>query len=424
MRHTHSHFRFALSSTYSALACIVAALSLAATACGGSSSSGAQGGAEQSGDGGTTDGGGGGSDGGASQPDAAPYNAIQLSACAPTVYTASVSVGGQAFDMLVDTGSTTLGVAGSACTTCNVTPKYMPGSSAVDKGTQVTSQYGSGSWTGEVIQDDVVIGGQPSTSVTFASITKQSGFFQTLSCTSKGGGMQGILGMGPAAAAVKGTNGYMDQLVATHGMTDLFAVELCETGGTLWLGGWDPAATTADPVYTPETADIDKYYYSVNFASVTFGGQSIPVATGQYVDAVVDTGTSIFIVPTAAFNSITAVLANDATFKQAFGNDAASWFANPTSCRSSSLTKAQLDAMLPAMTLVFGASPGVSVKTLPTESYLVALQGQWCPGMLAQDPGPSFPLAGILGSPVMRSNVVIFDRAQKRIGFAPHAGCK
>ena len=38
------------------------------------------------------------------------------------------------------------------------------------------------------------------------------------------------------------------------------------------------------------------------------------------------------------------------------------------------------------------------------------------------DPQP-FPLASILGAPVLRSNVVIFDRAKKRIGFAPHAPC-
>jgi hypothetical protein len=29
-----------------------------------------------------------------------------------------------------------------------------------------------------------------------------------------------------------------------------------------------------------------------------------------------------------------------------------------------------------------------------------------------------------MGSPVLKSNVVIFDRANKRIGFAPHTACK
>jgi len=28
-----------------------------------------------------------------------------------------------------------------------------------------------------------------------------------------------------------------------------------------------------------------------------------------------------------------------------------------------------------------------------------------------------------MGSPVLRSNVVIFDRANKQIGFAPHTPC-
>jgi hypothetical protein len=30
----------------------------------------------------------------------------------------------------------------------------------------------------------------------------------------------------------------------------------------------------------------------------------------------------------------------------------------------------------------------------------------------------------LLGGPVLRSNIVVFDRANQRIGFAPHQPCK
>jgi hypothetical protein len=86
-------------------------------------------------------------------------------------------------------------------------------------------------------------------------------------------------------------------------------------------------------------------------------------------------------------------------------------------------TKAALDAALPALTLTFGTSPAITVKALPTESYLFQYGGQWCSAIAAPPAGTQFPIGAIMGAPVLRSNVVIFDRAQSRIGFAPHAPC-
>ena len=75
--------------------------------------------------------------------------AVPLQMCLPLVPGASVSVGGSSFEMIVDTGSSSLGVAGQGCTNCNVTPVYQPGASAVDQKQTANSQFGSGSWSGE-----------------------------------------------------------------------------------------------------------------------------------------------------------------------------------------------------------------------------------------------------------------------------------
>src|SRR6478752_2829192 len=40
-------------------------------------------------------------------------------------YSAKLSLGGQSFDVIVDTGSTTTAVASATCTNCGVTPAYM-----------------------------------------------------------------------------------------------------------------------------------------------------------------------------------------------------------------------------------------------------------------------------------------------------------
>jgi hypothetical protein len=173
-------------------------------------------------------------------------------------------------------------------------------------------------------------------------------------------------------------------------------------------------------------------------------GTSIPVASGQYTDSIVDTGTSVFILATPAYTALTNILGANPAFDQLFGfaapieagtgdgggtdaaaapSPGATWFSNPNNCAQLSQTKAELDAMLPPVTLVFGSNPGIEVQAAATESYLITYDGLWCPALLAQQPGDQFPLAAILGSPVLRSNVVIFDRANSRIGFAPHKAC-
>jgi hypothetical protein len=208
---------------------------------------------------------------------------------------------------------------------------------------------------------------------------------------------------------------------------NVFATQLCASAGTLWLGGYDPTFATADPQYTPmPTSLLSKYYYVVELASVALSGTSIPIASSGYEDAVLDTGSSVSIVPSAAFSTISQTLSQDAHFQQIFGGSASaatSWFSNPDNCVSVSQTKQELDALLPSLTLVFGSNPSISIEASPTESYLVEYAGHFCPALYAQDPGPTFPFAADLGAPMLRSSVVIFDREKNRVGFAPHRPC-
>jgi Eukaryotic aspartyl protease len=373
-------------------------------------------------------------DGGGTSPDAGEdaggpsVQAVPLSSCVPTVYTAPTTIGGsEVFQLLLDTGSTSLGVAGKGCSCGGVTPVYTPGSSAIDEKQSAQSQFGIGSWSGEIYQDSVAVGSSSAVPTKLVDISQESNFFHPIQCDSQSGGTQGVLGFGPAASAVAGTNGFFDQYVNTSNVPDVFAVQLCETTGTLWLGGFDPSATVGPPQYTPLAADLSsQYYYSVNLASVSVGGVTVSVTTGaQLPDSVVDTGTSAFLLNSTAFNALATAIQSDASFKQVFGSS----FFPPSnsqnlSCVAVNQTKAELDASLPALTLNFGPTgSGISVKAVATESYLFTYNNQWCAALLGVDQSSLGPLAGIIGSPVLRSSVVIFDRAQKRIGFAPHAAC-
>ncbi len=134
-------------------------------------------------------------------------------------YTAQVIVGGtQTFGMDVDTGSTTLGVAGAKCTSCGVTPEYTPGTSATDQKKTAKAVYGSGQWTGEIYSDTVALMGD-TTPVTmkFADISSQTDFFQA------GAGQEGIIGMGPADLELAGTDSRYGPSAARKSM----AFQLC-----------------------------------------------------------------------------------------------------------------------------------------------------------------------------------------------------
>jgi hypothetical protein len=405
---------------------------LATSACGGSDAAvhgtsgdggveGAAGDAQEpTPDGGSDEGGQSGDDAGTSGLQAIPLYSCQLDGIA---YTVGATIGSQPFQLTLDTGSTTLGVASSSCSGCSVTPEYTPGSSAVDQKKMTSSQYGTGSWTGEIYKDNVSLPPTATSPLEFVAIDTQSMFFEPIPCDSKSGSMQGIVGFAPAAAALAGTQGIMDQFVATQKVPDVFATKLCDTGGSLWLGGYDPASTTAAPQYTPFITEFfDLGYYGVNLVSIAVNGTTVPVATAQYADSLVDTGTSIFALGTTAYDALVAAIGSDAAFTKEFGG--ASFFSGQTPCAASTATKATLDATMPGLTLTFGTSPAITVTATATESYLFALKGEgWCSAIQGFAQGSDAPVAAIMGAPVLRSNVLVFDRGQKRLGFAPHTAC-
>ncbi len=416
-----------------ALTAAVGALCLASSACGGSTSQG-----DTDAGGSSSSGGSGGSSSGGTAVDAGPDASPQADAgsgmlrvplysCLPALsYTAPVSLGSQPFQMILDTGSTTLAVAGGGCSTCSVTPLYTPGSTAADQHMPAMSAYGAGNvgWSGEIYQDSVAVGPEPATPLKFASISSQMSFFMQTKCDSSSGGYQGILGMGPGGAAIAGTTGFFDGFVATNKQPNVFAIQLCDTSGSLWLGGYDATAVTSPPQYTPMIAALSMYYYGVTLQSVAAGSTSAPVGSGQYTDSLVDTGTSAFLLDTTAFNTITAAIEASPAWTSAgfpsgfFPASASTGF----SCANVSQTKAQLDAALPPLTLTF--SGGATIQASPTESYLYSGgTGVWCPALVGNTPSAQFPIASIIGAPLMRSSVVIFDRAQQRVGFAPHKPC-
>src|SRR5262249_43130921 len=150
-----------------------------------------------------------------------------------------MGVGGQTFNLLVDTGSATTAVAGTGCGSCAGAggELYEAGPTATDLETPAPSTYGvpplQASWQGEVYRDILHI---PASDIAFpfnlVAIEQETHFFSPTPCNDKS--PDGILGLASPEALARGTDGFIEELIAV-GMPNIFAVQLCDRGGRLWL---------------------------------------------------------------------------------------------------------------------------------------------------------------------------------------------
>lgn len=160
-------------------------------------------------------------------------SAAPLTGCSSVDFSAAVTLGGQGpFKLIIDTGSTTLAVASSLCTTCTgVTPLFTEtAANLVGTANAVQSLYGTGTvgWTGSAYTETVSLGTPTATaSVIIAGINTQMAFFQTAGCdvaTAAGNTNQGIMGFAYPALAVSPTQSFFSQWQAqTTGNADVFA---------------------------------------------------------------------------------------------------------------------------------------------------------------------------------------------------------
>jgi hypothetical protein len=339
-------------------------------------------------------------------------------------YTAQVTVGDQSFVMSIDTGSSTAAVAGTSCSGCTgVTPLYTPSSSATATGKRASSQYEDGSgWSGPVYTDTVGLGnGSPSVSLSLADITKATSFFQGMN------DYQGILGLGPTQNVVTGTTAYMPAVMAA-GVANIFAFQLCDgTGadaGTMWLGGNGGFGGTI--VYTPLVAITNNNpYYAINVDSMSLGGTSVVSnASATFAQPVLDTGTSLFYVPTSVFNAFQTALQASSGFKAVFGTSTFATSGQNAGCLTdSSVTDAQVESMLPQISLslpnVTSGQPDVTIEASALDTYLYnGGSGSYC--LAIQDGGTQDP--STFGDAFMQAFGISIDLDKQQIGFGA-TGC-
>jgi len=311
-------------------------------------------------------------------------------------YLGPVSIGSPAQDFTVvyDTGSSNLWVESSSCSGngCNAPQKFDTGASSTYKNTgeALSVQYGSGSISGTEATD----------TVTFANLTVQNqGVGVITSATGMSGPMDGILGLAFQSIAQDGAEPVVPHLYKQGLISkELFGVYLGnDTTGEIVLGDVDQNRFEGELKYVDLTAEE---WFLFNLDSVSAGSKSLP--KGWSMSAIADTGTSLLVMPSSAF--------------QAFIND---------------VPQAQYNSQAGLYTVNCGA-----VSSLPNLNFGIggnqfSLSGNDYIVRLADGPGNTLCAVGImsmnsspfgpqyiLGDVFLRKYYSVFDMANGRVGFA------
>lgn len=216
---------------------------------------------------------------------------------------------GQNFNVIFDTGSSNLWVPSSKCpfweVACRLHNRYNSDESSTYKanGTKFEISYGSGSMSGFLSSDTTCIAGVCVTDQTFAEATHEPGLAFIA------GKFDGILGMGFPQISVLGVNPVFNNMI-DQGVVEepIFSFWLNrdptdEIGGELILGGSDPNYYTGNMTYVP----VERQgYWEIKMDSMELMANEVGCMGG--CTAIVDTGSSLLVGPTAETNAINKMI--------------------------------------------------------------------------------------------------------------------
>ncbi|XP_043853361.1 beta-secretase 2 [Dromiciops gliroides] len=326
----------------------------------------------------------------------------------------------QKLQILIDTGSSNFAVAG-------VPHRYITSyfdteksSTYHSKNLNVNVKYTQGSWTGSVGEDVVTIpkGFNSTFLVNIAIIFESEDFF--LPETK----WNGILGLAYAVLAKPSSSleTFFDSLVKQAKISNIFSIQMCgaglprdrtgTNGGSLVMGGIEPSLYEGDIWYTPIKKE---WYYQIEILKLEIGGQNLNLDCSEYnVDkAIVDSGTTLLHLPQKVFDAVIEAISQTSLiseFSEGFwtGSQLACWnYETPWS-------------YFPNISIYLrdeNSSKSFCITILP-QLYILPILGIDSNYKCYRFGISSSTNAFVIGAIVMEGFYVVFDRAQKRIGFA------
>jgi hypothetical protein len=363
-------------------------------------------------------------------------------------YYTKIEVGGQKVRVQVDTGSSTLALPMAECRRCRPSDlRYnihrstsgigrwiactnelcTPDTCAAHACTRCSSRdaccadenplacgfrlrYGDGSFArGALMIDTLSWGGNLSAPVVFGGILRDSEDFERSL-------VDGIMGFAYASLACNPTcvEPPFQQMVKAGVVKDKFAICMTERGGKLVLGDIDPTMAKGPITYVPLALSKIPTFYTVNLTSaVRIGSEEI--ALPNFRAGAIDSGTTLIAVSDLTFALILRYLQEHYCHIPHLC-DAKTWFV-PASCV---IMSPKLLAQLPTLTFYLGSQREFALELRP-EDYMirdvdhgreVRCVGIMSLGSLGKETDVIF------GNTIMLRYLTVYDRENKRIGFA------
>ncbi|XP_037329564.2 beta-secretase 2 [Pungitius pungitius] len=334
----------------------------------------------------------------------------------------SIGTPGQKVNILVDTGSSNFAVAAAPHPFIThyfdaaLSGTYQP------SGRTVAVRYTQGNWEGELGTDRVSIPNGPNGTFTIniAAILSSEGFFLP------GVNWQGILGLAypmlarPDSSVVPFFNSLVQQL----GIPDIFSLQMCGAGisassaadppgGSLIMGGAEPTLYRGSVWYTPI---VEEWYFQVEVLKLEVGEQNLNLDCREYnMDkAIVDSGTTLLRLPVNVFNAVVEAITRSSLiqdFSSGFwdGSKLACWMKGETPWRFFPKLSIYLRATNTSQSFRITILPKLYIQPITdVDGTLDCFRF----GLSSSANGL------VIGATVMEGFYVVFDRAQRRLGFA------
>lgn len=304
----------------------------------------------------------------------------------------SIGTPPQEFQVIYDTGSSNLWVPAHNCSlSCLMKPRFQPDKSSTVKpdGRVFNIQYGSGPVSGFMESDQVTFGGYVAPQI-FAGITDAMGIGMAYWL----GKWDGICGMAwPSIAIYKTTPPMFAVKQANPQFANKFAFYFpthAPDEGDLVIGGYDTSHFTGTLVRAPL---LSQSYWVVSMTSATIGDTKLSGAVG----AIVDSGTSLIVVPSQLINTIAEAIGAKSMAANQYTVDCARV---PT---------------LPTITLSIAGAQW----ELRGQDYIINENNETClMGFMGMDINTSVGPAWILGSVFMKRVYSVFDADDSAVYFA------
>ncbi|NXR06353.1 CATE protein, partial [Semnornis frantzii] len=316
-------------------------------------------------------------------------------------YFGQISIGTppQNFTVIFDTGSSNLWVPSIYCVSkaCAQHARFQPSQSSTYQaiGTPFSIQYGTGSLTGIIGSDQVVVEGLTVRNQQFAeSVTEPGKAFLDAE-------FDGILGLAYPSLAVDGVTPVFDNMMAQNLVElPMFSVYMSRNpqapvGGELLFGGFDTSHFTGTLNWVPVT---QQGYWQIQLDNIQVGGTVAFCANG--CQAIVDTGTSLLTGPTKDIKEMQSYIGATAVDGE-------------YAVECSNLN------VMPDVTFTINGLP----YTLSAQAYTLMEFSEdvtFCTsGFQGLDISPPAGPLWILGDVFIRQFYAVFDRGNNRVGLAP-----